>query len=1576
MKEKTNQKKIAYVILSGFLTACAVLVAFAINGMYPFSNGTIAALDLNTQYLPLLYRFYDVITNGKHFSVEFHIGGGMNLFSDTFTEIANPFNYVLLLFGRDALYRGVNILLLLYCTAASVTATFSLNKLFEENANLPLNLVFGICYGLSFYNAYQYEIIRWMLLVVLFPLFVLGLKSLLYDKKALVYTLILSYVLALSLQFGIQLCLFSLSASIFYMLMHQKNHKDSKSERANTAFCLVLATISAVLISCINTVPSAVNILKSARSAQNDSLLSVITRHGLDDLPERLLEISSPLVWGILIGILILFRKEIKSVWKEVKYLAFFVLFLIMTVILQPSNLLWHLGSYQCFPVRYGYMVLFMTQVLTLSLLNRSAYLREKSAKTLRFRDIIILITSVIINAAVFAYIVGNRLSFAQAFATLSITSMCFGTLMILYGLLLAFALCACVLVLIMEKPAARVVLIFSSVLLGISMLLCVLWPQDFLARAYIEADFANMAAGVSIEDSQRHIKDEESYGLNAPLITSEYSLTAYMPSGEDKRYVAAMDTLGYVTPWVSVRSEGGTVISDALLGFDERLEGGISISDDAYGYISKYEKDTSDNPIIVQKNLLAALCYDTPFEYKNILKVIHTQNSSQIPSISTEGTQKVYVSFKTPISNIYVNDNPVASVGAEYRENPEAIWYLGEFESDEVKICATDFENVPINNIEAYIAIIDCEEFDNLVDYLSSENDRTVVYDDHGASIKITCNDGVLSSNLLLPTAFFDGASCEGAQVTAFFKGLMKLEMTDSVTEALIQFRTPVIFKGLLLSVLGVIILVLLVFIGIGGRIADKISYVIYIPVCVLFLIMVYVLPNIGMAGYMAGRLLGYDLYGQLNKVLLSDVNDNKSECVLLGVEENENGIDLMLAKNNLILSKKARMSADSSENKELGPKNAGDGNSEYSSRWSSVNNTQDAYHYLQADLQEECSVKAVRILWAQSNVKRYALLYSEDGVNFKEAASFDESPNTLEQIVSFEESIPLRYLRLESYEVNRNEQDLSLYYQNIAVNELEVYGDDCVKMHIAKPSLDSGYDRGVPMPEVTLTDAPEKFDYSLEIGGCDYNNVITDENEFIDTYSPIDIELGYELKIDGDTFELPGFSVTLPASDNAPKEEFPWGDFEVCEWKPNLSKLRLEELSSNPSVFDAFVTKTVNPNLESTLGTEGYVIDIEKTGISLSAATCEGMVWGERTLSRIKDDAFGNSREYIPCGVIRDYPKYEVRGFMIDVGRRPVSIDFLYCLVNVMSEYRMNTLQIHLNDNAIISESGYDGTYEGAMDLYSGFRLESSYTGEKDGKLYDSDCYYTKEEFAQLIEYAQSVGVSIVPEIDTPAHSLSITKLSPSLGYSDPAMADTLDISLPQAREAVYDIFEEYLVGEGDESATFKNCDTIHIGMDEYFGRTNDYVFYLNSLYKVLKDFDPSKKLRMWGSLSYLDANLAQIPHDIEIMVWNPLWADPKEMFEDGFSIINCLNRNLYIIVGGGTDYLNNEYLANEWEPNRFVDEDYCFEAPAWSKKMLGAVYAMWNDNYTKGTDTTDEDELLDRVLSPIGIISDKLW
>ena len=184
-----------------------------------------------------------------------------------------------------------------------------------------------------------------------------------------------------------------------------------------------------------------------------------------------------------------------------------------------------------------------------------------------------------------------------------------------------------------------------------------------------------------------------------------------------------------------------------------------------------------------------------------------------------------------------------------------------------------------------------------------------------------------------------------------------------------------------------------------------------------------------------------------------------------------------------------------------------------------------------------------------------------------------------------------------------------------------------------------------------------------------------------------------------------------------------------------------------------------------DKALGKEGYRLTIGKH-ITITAATTQGAFWATRTLLQLTEQ-----NAALPKGETVDVPAYELRGFMVDVGRKFMPIDYLNDLVKVMAYYKMNALQVHLNDNGFRQFFGNDWDK-----TPSGFRLESTlHPG-----LTSKDGHYTKQEFIDLQILGENNYVEVIPEIDVPAHSLAFVHYKPQLGSKEYGM-DHLDMFHP---------------------------------------------------------------------------------------------------------------------------------------------------------------------------------------------------
>ncbi|WP_414000324.1 family 20 glycosylhydrolase [Flavobacterium sp. W1B] len=399
----------------------------------------------------------------------------------------------------------------------------------------------------------------------------------------------------------------------------------------------------------------------------------------------------------------------------------------------------------------------------------------------------------------------------------------------------------------------------------------------------------------------------------------------------------------------------------------------------------------------------------------------------------------------------------------------------------------------------------------------------------------------------------------------------------------------------------------------------------------------------------------------------------------------------------------------------------------------------------------------------------------------------------------------------------------------------------------------------------------------------------------------------------------------------------------FDLCKIKP-------EAIVGIPKSGDIFMSLDGN---KEALGVEGYSLSIQDY-VSINAAQYRGAFWGTRTILQILEQ---NSKTYsLPKGISRDYPKYEVRGFMLDVGRKYFTIDFLRDYVKLMAYYKMGDFQLHLNDNAFVEH--YNNDWEST---YSGFRLEN----ERYPQLPTKGEFYTKKEFIDLQLLAESYGVTIIPEIDVPAHSLAFSKAFPQIASKEYGK-DHLDIKNPETYTIIENVFKEYL--EGD-SPVFRSKE-VHIGTDEYDKKEAEpFRKFTDHFIKYVQSF--GKDVRVWGALTHAQGITPVTSKGVTMNAWYNGFADPLKMKELGYPLISTPDGLLYIVPAAGYyyDYLNVKHIYNNWEPVSIGKTTFQMGDPF----IRGGMFAVWNDVAKNGITAQD---VTDRVFPAIQVLSEKMW
>lgn len=362
-----------------------------------------------------------------------------------------------------------------------------------------------------------------------------------------------------------------------------------------------------------------------------------------------------------------------------------------------------------------------------------------------------------------------------------------------------------------------------------------------------------------------------------------------------------------------------------------------------------------------------------------------------------------------------------------------------------------------------------------------------------------------------------------------------------------------------------------------------------------------------------------------------------------------------------------------------------------------------------------------------------------------------------------------------------------------------------------------------------------------------------------------------------------------------------------------------------------------------------EGYKLQVHADGVKVTAPTDTGVYYGTRSILQVMVQSDGRNK--LPAGSAVDWPDYEARGFILDVGRRVFTADFVDDYIKMMSYYKLNRFQIHLNDNQIFVDNK-DWT-KGQM----GFRLKSD--NPKYAGLASADGSFDRADWDGFEATAASRGVRIIPEIDVPAHSAAIIKWRPDIGL-DNGKSDHLDLGKPETTEVVKGIFDEFMPWfQGPE---------VNFGADEYPGDKNQYRQFYNDMAAHIRA--AGKTPGVWASYKWMSGSIAGYDMDVVPNCWSADWYSITMAAADKVKCINTSDATLYVVPfanyyhGSG---LNNQGLYNDWLPNMAGN------LTVQPGDVMGAMFAVWNDLVDRDYSQQDVHGLIQRSFP---VVAQKTW
>ncbi len=356
-----------------------------------------------------------------------------------------------------------------------------------------------------------------------------------------------------------------------------------------------------------------------------------------------------------------------------------------------------------------------------------------------------------------------------------------------------------------------------------------------------------------------------------------------------------------------------------------------------------------------------------------------------------------------------------------------------------------------------------------------------------------------------------------------------------------------------------------------------------------------------------------------------------------------------------------------------------------------------------------------------------------------------------------------------------------------------------------------------------------------------------------------------------------------------------------------PPASADCLDELMPRPrQVFRSPSGKVEPPN-----GPGSYQLAV-KDGKPSFSGDAEGRHYARMTYAQLVKLA---GAERVPDCVINDWPEFKYRGLMLDCGRNYQSVESVKDVISMLAAYKFNVFHWHLTDNY-------------------GWRLESKIHPElQNASAFSRQIgkYYTQAEFKDVLAYAKRRGVTVIPELDMPGHTLAFRKAT---GIDD--------LSCEKAKIMLGELIDELCT-----LAPAHDMPIIHLGTDEARERGE----------KV-----PQSHLDYWAGKVTSNGRA--------LMGWSPGLKLPGQSIKQLWMGANDPR-------GDKTPYIDsqNSYYINHVDPEELLSVAAYQQPCRWGAKSehLGAIIGVWHDDAIADTEDVVR---MNAVYPAIVLLSDNFW
>ena len=471
--------------------------------------------------------------------------------------------------------------------------------------------------------------------------------------------------------------------------------------------------------------------------------------------------------------------------------------------------------------------------------------------------------------------------------------------------------------------------------------------------------------------------------------------------------------------------------------------------------------------------------------------------------------------------------------------------------------------------------------------------------------------------------------------------------------------------------------------------------------------------------------------------------------------------------------------------------------------------------------------------------------------------------------------------------------------------------------------------------------------------------------------------------------TFNLKQLTaITTPAGDEAVARY-------ALEFATQLEKTSGIKVPVNPTTAATSLVMTK----DATLAHEAYKLTVTEAGINIAAADSTGFFYAIQTLKQLMPHAIYNRSGAstaidwtVPCVEIADQPQLGHRGYMLDVARHFFSKTEVKRILDIMATYKMNRFHWHLTDDQgwRIDIPEYPKLAQVGAVRKGSFVNAGGSSKFFDDTEYGRGMYYTLDDLREIVTYAKSLNIEIIPEIDLPGHMVAAVAAYPEFSC-DPTKKyevridggiskDVLNIGKDETIDFLKcvlghmaEIFPyKYIHLGGDECPTdqwSKNADCLKRVKDEGLAGVNELQSWLVEKLGLYLKEKYDKDIICWDELLVhwkSDNTVKPV-----IMAWNNI-TKSKDAADKGFKSIVVPYQSLYLDMmqvplsevdvnekyqgGWGDNWVNSVETVYGVNPVASLSgkEDFC----------LGVQGNMWTETCNDSVEV--EYQLLPRMLA----------